>query len=230
MKVNTDGVIAAALTNILSGEKGRVEALDIGTGTGVIALIIAQRLASEGRDFKITAIDIDKLSADEAGFNFRESPWSDRMEAICHSISDFSYLTPYKFDIIISNPPYFSNSLKSESIRRSKSRHTDGTMSLSSLMGSVSKLLKDTGRFTVILPSDNEYMAVSEALAVGLTLSDIVRIKTMESKPHKRVVLIFSKQNILAENVNHRALIIQGENGEFTPEYKYLTTDLYLQF
>lgn len=140
MKVGTDAVLLGAWADV--GEAKSI--LDIGTGCGVIALMLAQRSGAH-----VTAIDIDKNSAEQAEENFKASPWS--IEVFNTSLQDFEKGT---YDLIVSNPPFFSNSFLPPKVERKNARHTE-TLTFDDLMKSVKRLLNPGGRFAVVIPADN---------------------------------------------------------------------------
>ena len=143
MKVGTDGVLLGAWTDLSHSRR----ILDIGTGTGLIALMLAQRCM----DARITAIDLDSAAVEQAQENIQASPWKDRIEALQQDIC--TYHPNGTFDTIVSNPPYFIDSLKCPDGQRSTARHTD-TLDADRLIGKVSELLTSDGRFSIILPAE----------------------------------------------------------------------------
>ena len=176
MKVGTDGVLLGAWA------EGGNKILDIGTGTGLIALMMAQRYPHS----IIDAIDIDKGALKDATSNVANSPFSERINIIQSSLQSFRLQTDNEkqsllYDAIVSNPPFFINSLKNKVQNRSFSRHTD-TLSFSDLCRHASRLLKDNGTFSIIIPFENRGIVESEAIMSGLSISYVINIKTKESK------------------------------------------------
>lgn len=149
MKINTDGVLLGAWCSVFPDDKN---VLDIGTGTGVVALIVAQRLSEAKRglpfcgslsqDDSIIGIDIDDLSVQEAGLNFKNSPWKDNLRAEHCALGDFP---SWKADLVVSNPPYFESETRSPSVRRKQARSTD-TMSFREVLSYSQANLSDNGR------------------------------------------------------------------------------------
>lgn len=229
MKVNTDGVLVAAWAHLeKSNDRKTYKILDIGTGTGIISLIIAQRV-SELCPFSINAVEIDEASADEAQENFLNSPWAGNINIFKESLSEFLYDNNEKFDLIISNPPYFIKSLKSDSGRKSVAKHCDDSLPFEELAQSASKMLSDFGKLAIILPTEECEKFSQTAKGSGLFLCRRCMVKTTASKPPKRVLAEYKKRE--PQTVKEEALIIQDENpGEFTNEYKNLTKDFYLRF
>ena len=213
LKVGTDAVLLGAAMTLLSGDR---ELLDIGTGTGVIALMAAQRCGG-----RITGIDIDALSSEEAEENFKTSPWADRLRAENVPLSDFHPDRVY--DVIFSNPPYYDNSLKNPGERESIARHT-GALSIGDICSFASDRLAEDGRLSIIYPSESERMLVRTAASFGLFPFRIIRIRTTETKPFRRVIAEFGRcRGMCAEE----SLTLQ-RGGRRTEEYRKLTEDFYL--
>lgn len=232
MKVNTDGVLLGAAVTLRSTDR---RVLDVGTGTGTIALMLAQRysdlMAGEQRAFdclRITGIDIDGPSAAEAANNFFRSPWALSLKAECCALSDF--MPEEKLDLIVSNPPYFEDSLLPPEARRSLARHTAGcALSYEDLVRFSGENLEEDGRAALILPSDREQALLRYAASFGFHASRILRIRTTPRKPPSRIVVELSR--VLEQDSFEDCLTIQdlrtyphNKNG-YTPEYRLLTGD-----
>ncbi len=233
MKVNTDGVLLGAAMTIKPSDKAM---LDVGTGTGTIALMAAQR-ACEGvpgqarndmdgavNGVWIDAIDIDEASAGEAAMNFRNSPWAGHLEAHHASLGEFALAADMKYDLIFSNPPYFEDSLPAPEERRCNARHTSG-LSYRELLEFASRRLTEDGRFSIVLPADQESALTRCARMNGLHLFRIMRVRTVPRKAPGRIVAEFSRER--CENPEDFAITIQDE-GKYTQEYLSLTRDFYL--
>lgn len=216
MKVGTDGVLLGAWANIHSVKT----CLDIGTGTGLIALIIAQRCNA-----KIDAIEIDKNSFDEAKENFANSNWGDRINAFHYSFQQFYKSSSKKYDLIITNPPYFKDSLKSEDSGRNLARHND-ELSLDDLLTGVVKLLYPTGQFCLILPFEQVENFKNEALTRSLFCTKQTNVRTTPNKDAKRVLLEFRLNDFPI--INDEIIIEQNGRHQYSAEYVNLTKDLYL--
>lgn len=229
MKVNTDGVLLGAWCSLPNGtEKKPVFVTDVGTGTGVIALMVAQRLYGIGIECSIDGIDPDDPSAVEAGENFNLSPWRESLISLPLSFSDYMSSNPLKRDLIVSNPPYFTNSLKAPCSRRSKARHND-SLSFSELANCSERLLSPNGTLSIILPSDGERDFISAATEAGLSLSRICRVSTITGESPRRVMMEFAKED--RGGVNEERLSVQeSPSGSFTDRYKALTSAFYLKF
>jgi tRNA1Val (adenine37-N6)-methyltransferase len=218
MKVGTDSVLLGAWAAL---ENNRT-ILDIGTGCGLLAMIAAQR-----SEATVTGIEIDPEAAEVASTNFKNSPWSKRLEAICISLQEyFKEGNPGLFDHIISNPPYFINSLKAPGKERSNARHTD-LLPYKVITEAVSKLLATEGCFSLILPCNESAVFKTEASNSGLQLTAEMRVVPKEGKSANRALLEFSK---LKNPVRYSTLIIRNANGEYTEDYKMLTRLFYLNF
>lgn len=226
MKVNTDGVLLGASMTI--GPEDR-RLLDVGTGTGTIALMAAQRLSDSAgdMDFHIDAIDIDEASADEAGNNFNNSPWSGSL-SVCHaSLDEFDAgLDPgIRFDHIFSNPPYFEDSLNAPDRRRNDSRHTSTGLSYRELLEFARLRLSPVGHLSIVLPSETEAPLTRYARMCGLHVFRIIRVRTVPRKQPSRIIAEFSFDR--CESPVNELVTIQ-EEGRYTKEYLALTKDFYL--
>ena len=225
MKVNTDGVLLGALMTVLPSDR---RLLDIGTGTGTIALMAAQRLTeiSSGSDIAIHAIDIDEPSATEAAGNFRNSPWGDSLRAHHASLDEFTAsVQGQEFDLIFSNPPYFDNALNAPEQRRNAARHTSTGLSYREILDFSSSCLTENGRVAMVLPADTEHDLTRHARMNGLHLSKITRVRTVPRKAPKLIVAEFVKTRI--EPPQDTILTIQNE-GQYTQEYLSLMKEFYL--
>ena len=239
MKVNTEGVLVGAWLAIpsLTAPAKKQEVLDIGTGTGVIALIIAQRLQCISAQSSIFAIDSDGPSATEAQENFSASPWPAMLNAKHLTLQEMTMDNSFenRFDIITSNPPYFKDSLKAPSARRSSARHNDN-LSYGTLISSVAKMLKEKGIFSVVLPAEVLEEFILLAREEGLVPVRICRVKTVSAGKIKRVLMEFKiscKEGcIIQKGIPAEELLTIQERGDgpYTNEYRRLTGDLYLNF
>jgi len=211
LRVGTDSMLLGSWATAGNA----VKILDIGTGCGVIALMIAQK--SSGM---ITAIDIDQPSVWEAGANFASSPWPSRLEAIHESVQSLAAREQSAYDFIITNPPYHSNSLKSPSSRINKARH-DGHLPIGDLAIHVSRLLISGGRFCIILPpAPSDYFHQVCAIN-GLFPLRMTAVFPKPSRPAKRIMTEFTKRP--AGLPLQTELSIVDEKGKFTAEYLALT-------
>lgn len=239
MKVNTDGVLLGALMTVRPSDR---TSLDIGTGTGTIALMAAQRLSglngriqdvpdmspdSDAGTARIVAIDIDEASALEAGRNFAASPWPGMLEAVHSSLADFRTSGAYTcFDHIFSNPPYYDLSLRAPDLRRNAARHTE-SLSYRDLIACAADIMADDGILSVILPADSELWLMRHARMSGLYPFRIVRIRTTERKKPSRIVVEFYRKR---QDTPADSLLTIHDGPSYTQEYMDLTRDFYEKF
>lgn len=220
MKVNTDGVLLGAAMTICPSDRNM---LDIGTGTGTIALMAAQR---SGRAMNIHAIDIDEASATEAAANFRNSPWGESLEVFHMSLDEYEKtLDGHEYDLIFSNPPYFEDSLKAPEERRNNARHTSTGLSYREILDFAARHLSAEGRVSVVLPSETEFPLCRHARMNGLHLMRIIRVRTVPHKAPSRIIAEFSRTRM--DSPVEEDLVIQ-EKGKYTDQYLSLTNEFYL--
>lgn len=218
MKVSTDSVLLGAWVSVDNSNT----LLDIGTGTGVISLMIAQRC-----DGRILAIDKEVTACRDARMNAGLSPWKDRIEVLEMSLQEYLEYGSLSFDCIVCNPPYFSNSIKSNDVKRMMARHND-ELPFEVLIAGVSKILTREGRFSVILPSSSEGEFRMIAANHRLFPSKISRVKTKPSAAFSRVLMEFRFEGVLGvEN----ELIIETEiHHEYQNDFIALVKDYYLNY
>lgn len=218
MKVGTDGVLLGSW----AGEGLPVRrALDVGTGTGLIALMLAQRFPEASVD----AVELDPLAAGEAGENFRNSPWSQRLKLYTMDFRDFMPEAPAIYDLIVSNPPYFRNSLRAVNELRTLARHSVHLDSTGLIRQSVS-ILAPEGRLCLIVPPGGKEM--DAAGSSGLYARKVMGIRTSPGKEVKRYLLEFSRQPGGREE--DELSIEEGVRHRYSEAYRRLTADFYLDF
>lgn len=219
MRVSTDAVLLGAWVT----PNGSTSILDIGTGTGIIALMLAQK-----SNASILAIDIDKDSTEQAKVNVAESIFSNKVNVIHSSFQELVRTSTQKFNLIVTNPPYFIDSLKSNNDTRTTARHTD-SLSFEDLLSGVKKLLDDKGKFCLILPKNEAILFREMAQSKGLYLSKLLRIRTrMEKDSEKRHLMQFEfKESEFSEST---LVIEKDSHRNYTEEYKELTKDYYIHF
>lgn len=216
MKVGTDGVLLGALAPV----EQVPSALDIGTGTGLVALMLAQRNPS----MHIDAIEIDADAAEQAAQNVAQSPW--RSIHVQHTALQH-YAPNKQYQLIVSNPPYFVNSLKAPQKSRSTARHTD-SLSFQDLLAGVAKLLLPDGAFWVILPHDAQPSFCQLAQQQGLYACSKVHVFSRADKPAKRIVMGFTRTQTTCQESN---LVIENEQRHsYTPAFAQLTAPFYLDW
>lgn len=213
MKVGTDGVLVGAWAT------GGSRILDVGSGTGLISLMMAQRYPCA----HVVGIDMDEEACRQAGENVASSPFADRVEIVHSSLQNF--LPDGKFDAIVSNPPFFVNSLKNPDNKRSMARHAD-TLPFRDLWQGVKRLLSDDGVFSVVLPTDVEEQFIAECCISGFYLTCRCAVKTVERKSPKRVLLSFERHRVEEmQNVVETMMDADGNRSEW---YVNLTDKFYL--
>lgn len=214
MKVGTDGVLLGAWADVTNA----AQILDVGTGTGLVALMLAQRADNAF----ITAVEIDKNAALQAEENINLSQWKQRMEVLQ---TDFRKLsTDKKYDLIVSNPPYFTNSLQSPDDKRNSARH-DNQLTHSELLSKCSELLSPSGKLAVIVPVNVCENIKQSANSNGLYLSRQTNIVTVPGKEPKRCLMEFSRADTPCSVTS---LVIEEKRHVYSNEFKELLKDFYL--
>jgi len=215
MKVGTDGVLLGAWANPSTLPQ---HILDIGTGTGLIAIMLAQRF----QEAKITGIDVDSDAVEEATLNMQSSPWGKRLECLKTSLqnADFNDV----FDLIVCNPPYFENTTKSTNDKRTKARHTD-TLSLIEIFEKMPKLLSEKGELMIIYPSESLSNIQLNLKPFGLYLNEICWVRGNENSNIKRALLRISKEE---KELKENFLTIEKERHKYSDEYQKMCKDFYL--
>lgn len=218
MKVGTDAVLLGSWVNASNAKT----ILDIGTGTGIIALMLAQKSSA-----RIDAIDIDLNAFIQATENVNDCTWKDRIEVHHISLQQFAKESDHKYDSIVSNPPYFIDSSKASEESRTNARHTD-QLPFKDLLDGVLKLLNPNGKFYVILPTKESELFREDAEKHKLFLTKVTRVITRTDKPEKRLLMRFEFiQRAFSED---SITIEKDERHSYTDEYKELTKDYYLAF
>ncbi len=218
MKIGTDGVLLGAWVSI---KNNPFSILDIGAGTGIIALQLAQRSKAE----MVDAIEIDENAYEQCVDNFENSPWGDRLFCYHASLEEFVEEIEDKYDLIVSNPPFYSENYKSADEARDIARFNDA-LPFDELIESVSQLLSDEGIFAVIIPRKEEENFIKIASEVNLFPRRICRVRGTETSEEKRSMLEFSFENISVKIEN---LTIEISRHNYTEEYKNLVQDFYLK-
>ncbi len=219
MKIGTDGVLLGAWTPI---DNNPFSVLDVGTGTGIIALMLAQRSAAE----QIDALEIDEDAYEQATDNFENSPWNDRLFCFHAGLDEFVEEPEDEYDIIVSNPPFYSEDFKSNNEQRDLARFQDA-MPFEQLIEAAALLLSEKGVFSVIIPFKEESTFLALAHKQELYPLKITRVKGTPTSETKRSLLAFSR-NCNADSTVEE-LIIETERHCYTPEYITLTKDFYLK-
>jgi tRNA1Val (adenine37-N6)-methyltransferase len=213
MKVGTDGVLLASWVETGSAQ----QILDVGTGSGLMALILAQRSHAE-----VLGVEVDSSAARQATENAANSPFSSRIRILEADVRHFS---GESFDLIVSNPPFFQQSLHAPDAARNQARHNVG-LSYRDLVSKASGLLKQEGRFAVILPFNVKHEFEDLCWETNLFLSRSCQVTTVEGKSPKRILLEFSRARC---SIQHSAISLSMPNGSRSEAYRQLTSDLYLK-
>lgn len=220
MKVGTDGVLLGSWTPI---PETVFSILDIGAGTGLIALMLAQRSFAE----QIDAIEIDEDAYEQCVENFEESPWNDRLFCYHAGLDEFTDEIEDRYDLIICNPPFFKPNNLIEDEARSKARFYD-ILPFDELVKSASILLAEDGIFSVIIPFEEEENFLKLAESESLFPIKITHVKGTPTAKIKRSLIAFSKTNN-PEKLVTDTLTLEIERHEYTPEFKELVKDFYLK-
>lgn len=218
MKIGTDSVLLGAWASL---DHNPFSVLDIGAGTGVLSLMIAQRSNAE----LIDALEIDSDAYEQCVENFEQSPWGDRLFCYHASLDEFTNEIDDQYDLIISNPPFYSEDSKTNIPERDLARFQDA-MPFQHLLQCASKLLSENGLFSVIIPYKEELNFIQLASDFSLFPNRILHVKGAENTPIKRSLIEFS---FLEKTVISSNLIIETERHNYTKEYIDLTKDFYLK-
>ena len=218
MKVGTDGVLLGAWAPVVNP----FSILDIGAGTGLIALMLAQRSNAE----QIDAIEIDDDAYEQAVENFEESPWGDRLFCYHAGLDEFvEEMEDEEYDIIVSNPPFYTENYSSGNEQRDKARFTE-SLPFEELIEAAALLLSENGIFSVIIPFKEEEKFKAIAAEFGLYPAKITRVKGTPETEIKRSLLAFIRQQT---ETKIDELVIETARHQYTPEYTALTKDFYLK-
>jgi len=219
MKVGMDGVLLGAWADPSDAER----ILDIGTGTGLIALMMAQK----NNHTQIDAIEVDKEAFDEAVQNIQQSHWSERIHPELCSFQEFAERTTQKYDMIVCNPPFFTNGVKAPVENRARARHSD-SLPLDVLISGAAGLLRRNGRIALVLPAESIQEITKLADLNKLHIARLCRVKPNPQKPVFRILIELANSPC---TIQESELMIEFEkHHDYTPEYKALTKDFYLKF
>ncbi|WP_218598240.1 tRNA1(Val) (adenine(37)-N6)-methyltransferase [Polaribacter sp. NJDZ03] len=221
MKVGTDGVLLGAWCSV---DAYPDTILDIGAGTGVIALMIAQRCDA----MTIDAVEVDENAYEQTVANFEESDWGDRLYCYNATFTEFAEEIAEEeetYDLIVSNPPFYTDDFETEDTARNKARFTS-SLSFDELIVGVSKILSKNGNFSVVIPFKEEESFINLAKENNLFLNRICRVQGNKTSEIKRCLLAFSFDET---EIQEESLIIEIERHKYTEYYINLTKDFYLK-
>lgn len=218
MKVCTDACLFGAwmAEKVRSEKYGPRNILDIGTGTGLLSLMLAQKTTAI-----IDAVELDEQAAEQAAENFEATRWNERCQVIQGDVRTVHL--GRKYDLVISNPPFFENDLKSGDTKRNIALHSE-ELSLQELLGVIKKHLSDKGKFALLLPYHRKKEFENLAMAAGFYLEEEVSVKQTPNHAFFRVMLLFEQAEI---PVNQTTLIIR-QSDQYTPEFTTFLKDYYL--
>jgi tRNA1Val (adenine37-N6)-methyltransferase len=219
MKIGTDGVLLGAWAPI---ENNPFSILDIGAGTGIIALMLAQRSNAE----QIDALEIDEEAYEQSVDNFENSPWSDRLFCFHAGLDEFVEEPEDEYDLIVSNPPFYTDDFKSATEQRDLARFADA-MPFEDLIEAADLLLSENGIFAAIIPFKEEENFLALTKDYELFPVKITRVKGTPTTEIKRSLLAFSRKETIDFPTDE--LIIETARHIYTPEYIALTKDFYLK-
>ena len=219
MKIGTDGVLLGAWCPI---DNAPLSILDIGAGTGILSLMLAQRSTAE----QIDAIEIDEEAYEQCVDNFESSPWSDRLFCFHASLDEFVNEPDTEYDIIISNPPFYSEDFKTENEQRDLARFQEA-MPFEELVEAAGLFLSEIGIFAVIIPFKEEEHFIDLCAQVELFPVKITRVKGSHTTPIVRSLLAFKRYELPVLEADE--LVIEINRHEYTDDYINLTKDFYLK-
>jgi len=220
MKVGTDGILLGASVEVAGVEK----ILDIGCGSGLIGIMLAQRT----KESVIHAVEIDEAAYLQAAGNMALSPWKKRLEAFCCSIQDYSMVTDHRYDLVVSNPPFFSGGTFSANEDRNNVRHTV-KLPNGDLLMAARKLLKKNGRFCVILPYLEGLRFQEQAEQYGFHCTKMTEVVPKEGRPVERLILQFELEanELESKELVTNELVVHEADGKYTAAYVDLTKAFY---
>ena len=218
MRVGTDAVLFAQWVDVTSSDN----ALDIGTGSGIIPLILAQKGVGS-----VDAVELDSDSYEEANLNFSISVYSDRLSVVQNDVRDYAANNEKKYDLIVSNPPFYASDVKPIKEKKVMARHVS-TLSFKDLLVAAKKMMKEDARFALVLPFYESRLFIKEAESMGFYLQKEFLISPIEGKEPNRVNMQFVLNEV--ESVETVLFTIRNKDYSYTDEYKEFLKDFYLDF
>ncbi|TBM05340.1 methyltransferase domain-containing protein [Hafnia paralvei] len=220
MKVGTDSILLGSWTDI-SNLDGKI--LDIGTGSGLLALMLAQRTTDV---VQIDAVELDQNAATQAAENFVLSPWANRMRVHTCSLQAFAAQTSERYDLIVSNPPYYPQGVECRNVSRNTARYTS-ELSHQSLLKHARELATDNGRMAVVLPTDVSVSFIQTAAQEGWFILHYTEIAEFDDRVARRSLMLFGSKPV---NQQSDRLVIRDKSSEYSHDFRLLTKDFYLFF
>lgn len=217
MKVGTDGVLLGAWTDTT----GTQQILDIGTGTGLIALMLAQRSQAQ-----IDAVDINEDACIQARENILRSPWSEDIQVYHCSVQDYATTCPKRYDLLVSNPPFFENAYKAQELARTLARHSDSLPQLD-ILQVAEQLLHGDGRLAVIYPPESAKIFQEKAKAFGFFCNRKLCVKTTLENQTKRILMELGKSK---SEYQETTITLEAAKNVYTAEFIALIKDFYLKY
>lgn len=213
MKVGTDSMVLGAFINA----QGKKRGLDVGSGTGVLSLMVAQTNSEIAMD----AVELDELSAKENQLNFENSSWSDRLKA--HHSDFLKFETEEKYDLIISNPPFYQSTLVNEDDRRANARH-EKSLPMREFILKARRLMTNDGEFWIIVPAEDQFVWKKAFTSSNLHMMEKITINGKEGGEAKRVIYVFGNHKCVLEEFGFS---VRNKKNGYTEEYKDLTRDFH---
>ena len=218
MRVGTDAVLFAQWVEVMTSDN----ALDVGTGSGVIPLILAQKGVGS-----VDAVELDSDSYEEANMNFNISVYSDKLSVVQSDVRTYADDIEKKYDLIVSNPPYYASDVKPIKEKKVMARHVS-TLSFRDLLVAAKKMMKEDARFALVLPFYESRLFIKEAEILGFYLQKEFMISPIEGKDPNRVNMQFVLNKV--EKVETELFTIRNKDYSYTEEYKEFLKDFYLDF
>lgn len=220
MKVCTDACLFGAWAAARSSQFKSHSLLDIGTGTGLLSLMLAQQLP----DVIIDAVEMDEAASQQAKENFEASPWKERLKVHNTSIQQFASTAKHQYDVIISNPPFYENDLKSDDAKRNLALHS-AELKLEELIKISSELLKDDGKLFILIPY-NRTEQLSQLIRDHFSIKEIVFVKQTPKHQFFRSMFLLEKEG--SSTVTSEMVVMDGD-GRYSDEFVGLLRDFYLK-
>ena len=218
MKVGTDGVLLGAWIRA----RGDLRILDIGTGTGLISLMLAQKTTGQ-----IDAVELDLDAAQQATENFKSSPWFNRIHCFHQPVQDFAIKPDVKYDMVVSNPPFFNAGMRSDDLKRAQARHTD-SLTLKNLVELAAGMLTEKGRLGIVLPYELRESFIKCISLNGLWVEREARIRPLPDANFVRIMFEVRKRR--SNNYHIEEIVIEeGGRHKYASTFKNYTIDFYLE-